>query len=183
MIPRTDAVTWLKKQYPMFDIGEHSYGLLTIMQWNGSQIRIGDYCSFAAGTVALLGGEHRTDTVSTYPFNMFWGDKVEQAPRADTIIGNDVWVGATAVILGGSQICDGAVIAAGSVVSGFVPPYAVVGGNPLRHLRWRFPQDVREAMQAISWWNWPEERIRRAAPVLQGGDAATFITKVRGGEL
>lgn len=173
----------LKKRYPMFEIGEGSYGLLTVMQWSASQLRIGRFCSFAAGTVALLGGEHDTRFVSTYPFSMFWGDKKEKAPQADVWIGSDVWVGATSVILGGSRIGTGAVIAAGSVVSGNVAPFSVVGGNPLRFMRWRFDEETRNALLAIGWWDWPEERLRRAAPYLQSQDVQGFIAKVHGGEL
>lgn len=175
--------TNLKKKYPMFDIGPHTYGLLTVMQWSGSLIRIGDYCSFAAGAVALLGGEHPTDTVSTFPLNMFWGDRVERALRADVEIGSDVWVGATSVILGGSTIGHGAVIAAGSVVSGTVAPYAVVGGNPLRFMRWRFPEHIRNALLNIAWWNWPAERVKHAMPWLQSTDVEEFLLRASRGDL
>lgn len=171
----------LKNRYPALDIGEGSYGLLTILPWPGSTISIGRYCSFAIGTVALVGGEHRTDFVTTYPFGTIEG--AQPIPSGNVEIGSDVWVGSTAVILGGATIGHGAVIAAGTVVSGTVAPYSVVGGNPMRHIRYRFDEPTRNELLRIAWWGWDLSRIKRALPVLQSPDAAAFIAKVNGGEL
>nr|ASV46951.1 hypothetical protein [uncultured bacterium] len=79
---------------------------------------------------------------------------------ADTTVGNDVWVGARATILGGARVGDGAVVAAGSVVLDDVPPYAVVAGNPARVVRYRFSRGVVERLLRIRWWDWPDERVR-----------------------
>jgi acetyltransferase-like isoleucine patch superfamily enzyme len=78
----------------------------------------------------------------------------------DTTIGNDVWVGYGAMILGGACVGDGAVIAAGSVVFSDVPPYAIVAGNPAKIVRCRFSPRIVERLLRIQWWHWPEDQIR-----------------------
>lgn len=177
---------FLKEQWPQLDIGEGSYGLVTILQWPDSTVRIGKYCSFGVSTAILLGGQHRTDWVSTYPFSDLWpeaGSIKGHSPATRTEVGNDVWVGAGAMILGGSIIGDGAVIAANAVVSGVVHSYAVYGGNPGRFVRWRFELPVRTRLSALQWWNWPRERIVRALPHLLNPDVEKFLDMAEGGEL
>jgi acetyltransferase-like isoleucine patch superfamily enzyme len=78
----------------------------------------------------------------------------------NTRIGNDVWVGYAAMILGGANVGDGAVVAAGSVVFSDVPPYAIVAGNPAKIVRSRFGPEIVESLLRIQWWCWPEEKIR-----------------------
>jgi phosphonate metabolism protein (transferase hexapeptide repeat family) len=80
--------------------------------------------------------------------------------RSDkVIVGNDCWIGHAAIILPGVSVGDGAVIAAGAVVSRNVAPYTVVGGVPARLIRKRFPEAVAERLQRIAWWNWPDDVI------------------------
>ncbi len=74
-------------------------------------------------------------------------------------IGNDVWIGHAAIVLPGVSIGDGAVIAAGAVVSRDVAPYRVVGGVPARPIRERFPAAVAERLARIAWWDWPDELL------------------------
>lgn len=174
----------LADAYPGYDIGEGTYGLLTILRYDSTTtIRIGKFSSFGIGTMVLLGGEHRTDWVTQYPFSVFWpeasGVVGHPASRGDVEIGSDVWVAADAMILGGATIGDGAVVSARAVVSGNVAPYSIVGGNPARHLGWRIldPRD-RETMQRIRWWNWPRERIVKELPMLLSGRLSEFIGRV-----
>ena len=75
------------------------------------------------------------------------------------MIGNDVWIGRNAIILPGNTIGDGAIIAAGAVVTHDVPPYTIVGGVPARPIRKRFSDDIIEKLLEIKWWDWPEEKI------------------------
>ena len=80
--------------------------------------------------------------------------------RSDrVIVGNDCWIGHAAILLPGVTVGDGAVIAAGAVVSRDVPPYTIVGGVPARGIRKRFPDSVAESLRRIAWWNWPDEII------------------------
>ena len=78
---------------------------------------------------------------------------------AKAMIGNDCWIGHGAIILPGVTVDDGAVIAAGAVVSRNVPPYTVVGGVPARPIRERFSRDIAQRLLRIAWWNWPDEML------------------------
>ncbi|WP_426421985.1 DapH/DapD/GlmU-related protein [Bradyrhizobium genosp. A] len=75
------------------------------------------------------------------------------------IVGNDVWIGHAAILLPGVSVGDGAVIAAGAVVSRDVAPYTIVGGVPARPIRKRFDESVAESLRRIAWWDWPDELI------------------------
>lgn len=75
------------------------------------------------------------------------------------IVGNDVWIGHAAILLPGVTVGDGAVIAAGAVVSRDVAPYTIVGGVPARPIRKRFDESIAESLRRIAWWDWPEDLI------------------------
>lgn len=88
-------------------------------------------------------------------------DLPRRARRKGTIIiQNDVWVGHGATIMNGVTLHNGCVVAADSVVTKDVPPYAVVGGNPARVLKYRFDPEIIDALQRIAWWDWPDEALR-----------------------
>jgi acetyltransferase-like isoleucine patch superfamily enzyme len=89
-------------------------------------------------------------------------------------IGNDVIVGARTVIMPGIKIGDRCIVAAGSVVTRSVPDGSIVGGNPARLLRPRFPEAIVQRLLALQWWDWPVEKITRYAPLLTG-DVETFL--------
>ena len=74
-------------------------------------------------------------------------------------IGNDVWIGANSIVLQGVEIGDGAVVAAGTIVSKSVPPYAVVGGVPASIIKFRFDQEIIVMLQNTNWYHWPIEKI------------------------
>ena len=92
-------------------------------------------------------------------------------------IGNDVWIGANAMILGGITIGDGAIIGAGAVVTKDIPPYAIVGGIPARIIRYRFPNDVINALLSSQWWNLSENILKSNIKVFQSND---FINHIDG---
>nr|WP_305849016.1 CatB-related O-acetyltransferase [Shinella sp. HZN7] len=109
-----------------------------------------------------------------------------------TLIGNDVWIGANAIILPGIAIGDGAIIAAGSVVSRDVPPYAIVGGVPARVIRYRFDETTIDRLMKIRWWRFSLEGLadipfndiqvtltmleeRRAAKALREPDPVLYV--------
>lgn len=167
--------TFLKELYPQYEIGRGSYGLIRVLDWKeGATLQVGAYCSFSQNVTIFLGGEHRTDWISTYPFNQFWNDvpKIPGHPKSkgDVIIGNDVWVGYGAVILSGVHIGDGAVIGAGAIVTRDVKPYAIVAGNPAQEIRKRFQPEEIQTLLSIAWWNWPEEDIKTALPLILSCD-------------
>ena len=168
--------------YSAYEIGDWTYGKPAVLSWGeGAKFQVGKYCSIAAGVTILLGGEHRTDWVTTYPFNVMWDgvSNVSGMPktRGDVIIGNDVWIGRDAFIISGVQIGNGAVIGARSMVTKNVAPYTIVAGNPAKVVRERFTPEQREALLKIAWWDWSETRIREAVPLLLSGKIDEFIQK------
>lgn len=92
-------------------------------------------------------------------------------------IGNDVWIGHGATVLPDVTVGDGAVIAAGAVVSRDVAPYAVVGGVPARMIRERFPRSVAERLARIRWWDWPDEVLFSRLAHFQADDIADFCAR------
>ncbi|UED85865.1 CatB-related O-acetyltransferase [Streptomyces profundus] len=132
---------------------------------------VGNFCQFASGVSFLLGGNHGHDmtAVTPYPFNFFSGAADAWAPAGDTVIGHEVWMGYEAVVMPGVRIGTGAVIGARAVVTKDVPPYAVVVGDN-RVVRHRFDSHTRKLLWRIAWWEWPDERLADALPLLQGHD-------------
>jgi acetyltransferase-like isoleucine patch superfamily enzyme len=171
-----------------FDIGDHSYGRPKVrFPESGAKLAIGRYCSIADGVEILLGGNHRTDFVTTYPFWAMTGVWPEAAGRGDfhgtkgdVSIGHDVWLGSQCMILSGVTIGAGAVIAARAVVTKDVPPYAIVGGNPAKVIRMRFDAGTVERLLANKWWDLPRERVAGLIPLLQGADVEGFLRAVEG---
>lgn len=157
-------------------IGRFTYGveLLMVRQWGeGAALRIGRFCSFADNIRILLGGNHRVDWITTYPFGHTYQDilgaqKIAGHPQSngDVVIGNDVWVASAATILSGITIGDGAVIATNTTVVKDVAPYSIVGGNPGQHLKFRFDEEIRSRLLALRWWDLPIETIREIVPIL-----------------
>lgn len=147
-----------------------------------TKLIIGNY-SAVAGT-HLLGGQHAIKHVASYPFRIHWGlpgagKDGNPAPRGDIVIGSDAWVTFGTWVLSGVTIGDGAVVATGSVVSKDVPPYAIVGGNPAKVIRYRHSEEQIAALLEIKWWDWPEEEIRAAVPYLANEDIDAFIAYAR----
>lgn len=150
-------------------IGNHSYGYPSVYAWNNeTKLTIGKFCSIAEEVVFVLGGEHRMDWVTTFPFNVLHRDWPEAkfilghpASKGEIVIGNDVWIGHGALILSGVRVGDGAVIGAGAVVTKNVDDYSVVAGNPAIFVRYRFDEPTRIELKRISWWNWPDEKISK----------------------
>jgi len=185
VFPRRPVLTRSIRALRRYDIGEYTYGFPKVLSWGeGATLRIGKFCSIAEGVVILLGGEHRIDWVTTYPFSVLFPEAGEfrghPRTKGDVVIGNDVWIGQEATILSGVTIGNGAVIAARSVVSRPVPDYAIVGGNPARVVRYRFPEPQIRALQEIAWWNWPRERIVRYLPLLLSNQIDDFIEAAGG---
>jgi virginiamycin A acetyltransferase len=156
----------------------------------GPHVSIGDYSCVNDGTLIGSGTigkfcsigyycgigmhEHPLDRVSTSPFlygakNLFGGPGLwDDFPRPPAI-GNDVWLGAHAVVLQGVRIGDGAVVAAGAVVTKDVPPYAIVAGVPAQILRCRFGPPEIETLLALEWWNMSPAELQRNRSFLQAG--------------
>jgi len=141
----------------------------------GDKLVIGSFCALGSGVRFIMNGaNHPMGGLSTYPFAIFqhgWEQAgLPAGPRGDTVVGSDVWIGYGALILPGRRIGHGAVVGAGSVVTRDVPPYAVVGGNPARVIRQRYPEADAARLLALAWWDWPIEKISRNVALLAAGD-------------
>lgn len=164
------------------EIGDYTYGQPTVYSWTDKySLRIGKFCSIAVNTIIFLDGNHHVDWVSTYPF----GELIKDIPKnpdhptgkGDVIIGHDVWIGRDSMILSGVNIGNGAVIAAGSVVTKNVEDYEIVGGNPAKHIKFRFSDEQIKTLNTIQWWNWPLDKIIRNAQSLQSTQIDEFIKR------
>ncbi|MGE5490250.1 MAG: Vat family streptogramin A O-acetyltransferase [Actinomycetota bacterium] len=148
----------------------------------GDRLIVGKFCAIARGVKFIMNGaNHKLSGFSTYPFQIFgngW-EKVMPRPedlpfKGDTVIGNDVWIGYDSLIMPGVKIGDGAIISSRSVVVSDVPAYGVVGGNPARPIRQRFPAEIVAELEAIAWWDWPIEKISKNLPAIVSADIAAL---------
>lgn len=139
---------------------------------------IGSFCSIGSGVSFIMAGNqgHRHDWISTFPF--FYMSEVAHFKKAsdgfekagDTVIGNDVWIGTEAMIMAGITVGDGAVIGSRALVTKDVEPYTVVGGNPAKLIKKRFSEESVVKLMEMQWWNWDEEVLGRAMPLLCSDD-------------
>jgi acetyltransferase-like isoleucine patch superfamily enzyme len=162
-------------------MGANSYTAPTVHLYAGdtARVRIGAYTAIATDVQILPGGNHRLDTVASFPLRQVLGlDEVEneQHPgKGDVIIGSDVWIGLGARILGGVTIGHGAVVGAWSTVTKDVAPYTLVAGNPARPVRRRFDDETIDALLRIAWWEWSEDVVRQRARELGATDIEAFV--------
>lgn len=168
------------------EVGDHTYGQPDIrFASKGVKLRIGKYCSIGPWVSIMLGGGHRADWVTTYPFPAFrdeWPaaaglDADYHVTKGDVTIGNDVWIGSSVSISSGVTIGDGAIIANRSVVVKDVAPYTIVGGNPAQLIRERFAPHQVEALLRIRWWDWDYVTVSGNIAQLLDGDIDGFIAK------
>jgi len=164
-------------------IGDYMSGAMPkIHKWtNKYTLTVGKFCCFAEGVNIIVDGNHRSDWVSTYPLSRLllndFSNLGHPAGKGDMTIGNDVWIGMNVLILPGVNIGDGAVVAAGAVVTHDVLSYEIVGGVPAGHLKYRFTSGQMAALLAISWWDWDIEKIKENISLLESGDIDGFIKK------
>lgn len=161
LIGETHIADWVKIQRQCYfynsSIGSYTYfaGFNSVMN-----AQIGKFCSIGAN-VCIGPGRHPLDFVSTSPVfysihkqcGITFADKSYYNEMGKVKVGNDVWIGTNAVILDDVTIGDGAVIAAGAVVTKDVEPYSIVGGIPAKFIKKRFSEDVIEKLLNFQWWN------------------------------
>lgn len=135
--------------------------------------KIGKFCSIGQGACISLGKHPSSTFVSTHPafFSIHkqcgttFATKNHFREMGQTSIGNDVWIGANAIIMDDIIIGDGAIIGAGAIVTKDVSPYSIVVGNPARLLRFRFEKDEIDFLLKFKWWDkdiiWIRENYTR----------------------
>ena len=152
---------------------------------NHDKLKIGKFCSIACGAKFLFNAaNHTLNSMSTYTFPIFFEEwelssdvhSIAQAwdNHGDIIVGNDVWIGYDAVIMSGVKIGNGAIIGTRAVVTKNVPPYTIVGGIPAKPIRRRFDDATIERLEALHWWDWDYEKIKRSISAIQSGGLAAL---------
>ena len=142
--------------------GKRSYGTINALFSSNEKhiLYIGNFCSIATNVLFIVSSEHNYKNLSTYPFKVkIAGERFEAESKGDIVLKDDVWIGANSTILSGVTINQGAVVAAGSVVTKDVPPYAIVGGNPAKIIRYRFSEPIIQKLMKIDYSMLSDEKI------------------------
>ncbi|MBQ8424510.1 MAG: CatB-related O-acetyltransferase [Clostridia bacterium] len=156
------TIAKIKFDTSIVSVGNFSYGKIDVHSINKkNKLLIGNYCSIAENVKFLLGVEHPLNFVSTYPFKAFFLNGVDAISKGDIIIKDDVWLGTNSTILSGVEIGQGAVVAAGAVVTKDVPPYAIVGGVPAKIIKYRFNEEIIEKLLKLDYSKLNSEIVKK----------------------
>lgn len=167
---------FLPRWYSKVSLGDHSYmnDDADVVSFRSPQtVKIGKYSSIGKCRF-VIDGDHNTSYASTYPFNEF--SYCDQAPinassKGSPTVGNDCWICDDAVIYGGVNIADGAIVAGCSVVTKDVPAYAIVAGNPAKVVKYRFEEGRIQRFLKVRWWDLPSDIIHaELAPLINNPD-------------
>lgn len=175
-------------------LGKHSYGqpevvgVMPFVKYLSAGSSIGNFCSLSSGLKFVFYSKHSVNWVSTYPFAAFYDSwkmnnefynkgiiDVSKIKPNPIIIENDVWIATNVTVKEGVRIGNGAVVAMNSLVTKDVPPYAIVGGNPARVIRYRFTEKQIASLLKIAWWNWEDDKIKKVLPLLNSANIDGFI--------
>lgn len=138
-------------------IGNYNYfGRYTTI----TKAKIGNYCSVAS-FVTIGPGEHDVDGISTSERINRYKNNKKSLTDGEVIIGNDVWIGINVVVLRNVKVGNGAILAAGSIITKDVPPYAIVGGVPAHIIRFRKIQKNEQVLEKLQWWNLPPDEAAK----------------------
>jgi acetyltransferase-like isoleucine patch superfamily enzyme len=147
-------------------VGRATYGMLNIQSVcpkENEKLFIGNYVSIASDSMFMLGVNHQTQTFTTYPLHtrLIAPSPLDSVNKGPIIIEDEVWIGSSAIILSGVTIGKGAIIATGAIVTRNVPPYAIVGGNPAKILKYKFSEEIIKLLLPIKIVDLPEEWLRK----------------------
>ena len=156
--------------------GEGSVAEPQIVVFEGddeTRLIVGRYCGLASTATFMLGGDHPTDTMSTFPFRLRWrlpgaGQDGWPVSKGDIVVEDGAWVAHEALVLSGVRIGRGAVVAARAVVTKDVPPYWIAAGNPAVPVRQRVDDETVAAIEASRWWERDRDEIIRTVGELNG---------------
>jgi virginiamycin A acetyltransferase len=145
-------------------VGRLSYGVLNVnmaYKRNELELIIGNFVSIAPGVKFVLGVNHQTKTISSFPFKSILEETslVDTISKGVTVIEDGVWIGENALILDGVRIGRGSIVAACSVVNKDVSPYSIVGGNPAKLIRYKFPDDIINIIDKIDFNHLSDDEI------------------------
>ena len=184
---RTVAMT----TFPMecVEVGNGTYGELHILSYfpEVEKLAIGNYVSMAPDVRFILSGNHQIQTLFTYPILSTLGkahhpkDTLSKGP---IIVEDEAWIGYGAIILSGVTLGKGCIVAAGSVVTRSIPPYAIAGGNPARVIRYRLPEEIIPVVKDICLNNLSQKQIATYIddlyrPLQSPEDALGIINKLQ----
>ena len=157
-------------------VGKHTYGSqnIEVYYWGeGTWLDIGNFCSISGHILVYLGGNHRTDWATTFPFGHIHQQTFDKfsgvghpQTKGDVTIGNDVWIGTHVTIMSGITVGDGACIANNSVITKDVPPYTIVGGNPAKVIKQRFDDEIISQLLELKWWDLDDHYVNEFSPYL-----------------
>ena len=126
------------------------------------KLYIGNYCSIAPDVKFIVGSDHPYKGLTTFPVKVkILGDDYEASSKGNIVVEDDVWIGANSIILSGVKISQGAIIAAGSVVTKDIPPYAIAGGNPAKIIKYRFEPEVIEKLLKVDFSKLTKEKVQK----------------------
>lgn len=160
--PGSDTIPMNDFDFSHVEIGTGAYGELNVVDFGGDcKLTIKNYVSVAQHVTFILNADHYTNHISSYPFKVKTLNiaSSESFGKGSIIIDDDVWIGYGATILSGVHIGQGAVVAAGAVVTSDVPPYAIVGGVPAKVIKYRFEPELIEALLKIDYSKLTKEQI------------------------
>jgi len=173
-------------------VGRHTYGFnnIDIRSWGeGSHLCIGSFCSIAVNCTIFLGGNHRYDWITTFPFGHIALDSFPNttgmmglghpATNGCVNIGSDVWIGSSVTILSGVSIGNGAVIGCNSTICKDVPPYSIFAGNPASLVKYRFDEPIINHLQEMRWWDLSDAQISSIIPLLQSKPSLETINHIK----
>lgn len=151
----------------MVSVGKETYGELHFLIYGEEyKLTIGNYCSISPNVTFIVSADHYLDHISTFPFKVKVTHEcdVEAISKGDILVGDDVWIGYGSIIMSGVHIGQGAVVAAGSVVTKDVPPYAIVGGVPAKVIKYRFDDEIIKRLIKLDYRkvdkNWIREHMK-----------------------
>lgn len=161
--PESDTIPMNSFSFEQVEVGKGSYGELNVVSFaNNSKLIIKNYVSIAQNVSFILDAEHHLNHISTYPFRVkiLKSAEPEAFSKGDIVVEDDAWIGYGSTILSGVRIGQGAVVAAGSVVTKDVPPYAIVGGNPAKIIKYRFSEELIDKLKQIDYTKLTYEEIK-----------------------
>ena len=143
-------------------VGKGTYGGLNVEAFSNGEEKliIGNYCSIGPDVHFILASEHPYQGISTYPFKVKFGLQNREAQsKGNIVLEDDVWIGLGSIINSGVHIGKGAIVASGSVVIKDIEPYSIVGGNPAKHIKYRFSEPIRQKLLKLDFSKLDKDKI------------------------